>query len=68
MVTGFERIVITAADIEGAIGEYEQLMGVPACRVAADDAVEFAWFDLGNTVIQIQQGAASKAASAAPMA
>ena len=62
MVTGFERIVVSVPDLGGATGEYEQLMGVRACRTAAGDAGEPAWFDLDNTVIQIQQGAVSEAA------
>ena len=61
MVTGFERIVVSVPDVDSAIGEYAQLMGVHACRAAAGDAGAPAWFDLGNTVIQIQQGAVSEA-------
>jgi catechol 2,3-dioxygenase-like lactoylglutathione lyase family enzyme len=62
MVTGFERIVVSVPDLGSAIAEYEQLMGVRAFLTMAGDAAELAWFDLGNTVIQIQQGAVSEAA------
>lgn len=54
MVNTFDRIVIAVPDLQAAIAEYQQLLGVPVPQRAADEPPA-AWFILANTVIELVQ-------------
>lgn len=62
MVTGFERIIISVPEIGEAADEYRSLMGVEPFPAELSDAGKVLWFDLGNTVVQLQRGSIGEAA------
>ena len=62
MVTGFERIIISVPEIGEAADEYRNLMGVEPFPAELSDAGKVLWFDLGNTVVQLQRGFIGEAA------
>ena len=62
MVSGFERIIISVPEIGEAADEYRSLMGVKPFRAELPDSGEVAWFDLGNTLVQVQRGTVGEAA------
>lgn len=53
MVTGFDRIVLSVADLAAAVADYSALLDVtPVLRPDGASA----WLGLGNTVIELRQG------------
>ena len=65
MVSGFERIIVDVPDLEAAVDDYRRLTGLEGSPAVLPEAVEVAWFGLGNTVIQLQQAYCAEASVSA---
>lgn len=50
----FDRIVVAVPQLPAAVAEYRQLLGVPPCDVQLPGQRPAVWWDLGNTVIELQ--------------
>lgn len=49
----FDRIVIAVPDLPAAAAQYQQLLGAPPYHREQPTAQHTAWWDLGNTVIEL---------------
>lgn len=57
MAIQFDRIVLGVPDLMAAVDQYQQLLGVPPFYCEAPLEQSAAWWDLGNTVVELVQAA-----------